>query len=63
MINPPKLQMETNPAMVMKTPMSTPLQMKRVTIMSSEDTESISGVNNFVDNVSLDRPQDHLLEY
>ena len=61
MINPPKLQMEAKPSLKgAQTP--TPVHLKRVTIMSSEDTESMS-VTNFVDNVSMDRPSDHLLEY
>ena len=61
MINPPKLQMEAKPSLKGgQTP--TPVHLKRVTIMSSEDTESMS-VTNFVDNVSMDRPSDHLLEY
>ena len=61
MINPPRLQTESKPSLKSgKTP--TMAHLKRVTIMSSEDTESMS-VTNFVDNVSLDRPSDHLLEY
>ena len=61
MIMPPKLQSEAKPTL--KSPYSTPVHQKKVTIRSNtEDSESMSAVTNFVDNVSIDRPQDHLLE-